>query len=161
MSAIPVSLATEDELSEVVLLRILADLRRYAVGTAYRRGGSGYLQRTVPGWNRAAKGIPFVVLTDLDECECPARLIANWLSVPRHPNLLLRVAVREVEAWPLPDRANLARYLAVREDAIPTDSEGLADPKATLASPEPAFVPSDSPGLRRRTTGNHHGRGLC
>jgi hypothetical protein len=61
MTLIPINLATEDELSEVTLLRILKDLDRYAVGAAYRRGGFGYLRRTIDGWNRAARGIPTTV----------------------------------------------------------------------------------------------------
>ena len=102
---IPVNLATEDELSEAVLRRLLdhAD-RGYAIGTAYGRRGFGYLRRTITGWNRAAQFVPFIVLTDLDRRPCPTELIEDWLREARHPNLLLRVAVREVEAWLLADR---------------------------------------------------------
>jgi hypothetical protein len=134
MIGIPVNLAIEDELSEVVLLRILGYLRRYAVGAAHRRGGYGYLKTTIPAWNRAAKGVPIVVLTDLDDWACPAELMANWLTAPRHQNLIFRVAVREVESWLLADRENFSRFLAVREALIPTNSDGLADPKAALVS---------------------------
>ncbi len=132
MSLIPINLATEDELSEVVLFRILTHLSRYAVGNAYRRGGFGYLRRTISGWNRAAKGVPFLVLTDLDRDECPIKLIEAWLPGPRHPNLLFRVAVREVEAWLLADRTNFSLYIAVPEILLPADADELADPKATL-----------------------------
>src|SRR5690349_4586801 len=110
MSLIPVNLATEDELSEVVLRKILAHLNRYAVGNCYRRGGFGYLQRTISGWNRAARGIPVIVLTDLDQCACPPNLLNNWLNAPCHPNLLFRVAVREVEAWLLADPVHLSQF---------------------------------------------------
>lgn len=132
MSLIPINLATEDELSEITLLRILKHLNRYAIGTAYRRGGYGYLRRTIHGWNRAATGIPFVVLTDLDDRECPAKLIADWLQAPRHPNLIFRIAVREVESWLLADPANLSRFLGVPEKIMPVDSDRLADPKAKI-----------------------------
>ena len=117
---IPVHLATEDELSEAVLRRLLASANRgYAIGAAYGRGGFGYLRRTIPGWNRAARTAPFVVLTDLDRCPCPPDLIGDWLKEPRHPNLMLRVAVREVESWLLAGRLNLAQYLYVAEKWIP------------------------------------------
>jgi hypothetical protein len=132
MNPIPVSLATEDELSEVILFRILAGLERFAVGTAYRRGGYGYLRRTIHGWNSAAVGQPFIVLTDLDICECPPRLISDWLKVPQHPNLLFRVAVREVEAWLLADRRNLSEFLGISARIIPENPDNLLDPKATL-----------------------------
>src|SRR5580658_879547 len=100
MSVIPINLATEDELSEAVLRRLLGFAERgYEIGIVYRRGGFGYLRRTVRGWNRAAPGIPFMVLTDLDHHPCPRALIDDWLTEPQHPNFLFRVAVREVEAW--------------------------------------------------------------
>jgi hypothetical protein len=130
---IPVNLATEDELSEAVLRRLLdhAD-RGYAVGTAYGRRGFGYLRNTITNWNRAARFVPFVVLADLDLRPCAPELINDWLTEPRHPNLLLRVAVREVEAWLLADRSNFARYLHVSEKWVPVNSDGLLDPKAAL-----------------------------
>jgi hypothetical protein len=106
---IPVNLATEDELSESVLRRLLAHADKgYSVGAAYGRRGFGYLRRTITGWNRAARFVPWVVLTDLDRGTCPAALIDEWLTEPKHPNLLLRVAVREVEAWLLADRSTFS-----------------------------------------------------
>ena len=133
MSVIPVNLGAEDELSEAVLRRLLDFARRgYEIGIAYRRGGFGYLRRTIGGWNRAARSIPFIVLADLDAHPCPRVLIDDWLTEPQHQNLLFRVAVREVEAWLLADSRKLSQYLLVRENLIPTDPEGLSDPKGTL-----------------------------
>jgi len=130
---IPVHLATEDELSEWVLRRLLDHANRgYAIGTAYGRRGFGYLRGTIANWNRAARFVPFVVLTDLDTGACPTELIEGWLKGPKHPNLLLRVAVREVEAWLLADRSALAQYLRVTEKWVPGNPDGLRDPKAAL-----------------------------
>lgn len=76
MNHIPVNLAVEDELSEAVLRRLLTEANRgFIVGTVYGRSGYGYLRRTIAGWNRAAKGVPTVVLTDLDNEEC-----APWVA---------------------------------------------------------------------------------
>jgi hypothetical protein len=133
MSSVPVNLAIEDELSEAVLRRLLAGAKRdYAVGTAYGRSGYGYLRKTIGGWNRAARGIPFVVLTDLDRADCAPSLMSEWLGVPKHPNLIFCVAVREVEAWLLSDSIRLAKYLGCAVHKMPADPEGLADPKRTL-----------------------------
>jgi len=130
---IPVNLATEDELSESVLRRLLAHADKgYSVGAAYGRRGFGYLRRTITGWNRAARFVPWVVLTDLDRGTCPAALIDEWLTEPKHPNLLLRVAVREVEAWLLADRSTFAQYLRVAEKWVPVNPDGLQAPKAAL-----------------------------
>lgn len=130
---IPINLAVEDELSEAVLRRLLdhAD-RDYQVGQSYRRGGYGYLRRTIEGWNRAARGIPFIVLTDLDRATCPPELIRQWLTNPQHPNLLFRIAIREVESWLLADSGELPSYLNVRVDRMPNDPDGLADAKRAI-----------------------------
>lgn len=132
MSLIPINLAIEDELSEVVLLKLLASSNRYAVGSCFRRGGYGYLKKTIEGWNKAAKSIPFVVLTDLDKSACPTALLENWLPGPRNSNLLFRVAVKEVESWLLADRVNLSSFLKIPDLPLPENSDLLPNPKKTL-----------------------------
>ena len=62
----------------------------------------------------------------------PRALIENWLSVPKHNNLLFRVAVREIEAWLLADSKGLAGYLAVKPGLVPKNPEALPDPKRNL-----------------------------
>lgn len=134
MNHIPIDLAVEDALTEAVLRRIVASCgNRYAVGSVYRRGGNGYLRKTIQGWNRAAKGKPFLLVTDLDAVACPSLLIQEWLGeTPKHQNLLFRVAVREIDAWLLADRDGLSRHLAVKTALVPTSPEDLPDPKCTL-----------------------------
>jgi|SRR5271165_2070746 len=130
---IPINLALEDALIESLLLRILATIpARYATRTIYNRGGYGYLKRTINGFNNAAKGIPFLVATDLDRYECPPALVNDWLTSPKHHNLLIRVAVREAEAWVLADREGLARFLGISAARVPGDVEAQPDPKETL-----------------------------
>lgn len=133
MSPIPIDLAVEDPLSEAVLRRMLERCgQNYAVGAVYNRGGNGYLRTRIRGWNTAAKGKPFLLVTDLDSAACPSALIEDWLSVPKHRNLLFRVAVREIEAWLLADTTGLAAYLAVKPGLVPKRPEDLPDPKRKL-----------------------------
>jgi len=165
MDPIPVHLAVEDSLSEAVLRRILkGSERQYEVGTCYRKGGYGYLKRNIVGFNNAAKGTPFVVLTDLDRATCAPNLIRQWLPVPRHPNLLLRIAVREVEAWLLADRGGFSDFLGIGEDRIPRDADGIPDPKVCLInlarrsrrrSLRDAIVPAE--GITARQGPNYDG----
>jgi hypothetical protein len=56
--SIPINIATEDELSEAVLLELLAHVNReYVVGVAYRRFGNGYLKkRAMAGTMRPGVG---------------------------------------------------------------------------------------------------------
>lgn len=135
MSAIPIQLAVEDLISEIVLRTLLnRSKKEYYVGTVFNHGGFGYLRRTAPGWNSAAKGTPFLMLTDLDEHICPTELITDWLTQPKHSNFLFRVAVREVETWILADRKNFAAFLGVSSTVFPTSPEALTNPKETLVS---------------------------
>lgn len=133
MDVIPVNLATEDELSEMTLRRLLLHAGRgYAIGNAYGRRGFGYLRNTINDWNRAARHLPFIVLTDLDQYPCATALLDDWLSGPLHDNLLLRIAVREVESWLLADRANLAEFLHTQIKHLPTQPDLIPDSKAAL-----------------------------
>ena len=133
MSPIPINLAVEDPLSEIVLRKNFRDSNKtYAAGTCFCRGGSGYLKKNIQGFNNAAKATPFLVLTDLDKTECPPILLQEWLPRPKYPNLLLRVAVREVEAWLLAHREAFARFLGIQRQLIPHGVDDLPYPKLFL-----------------------------
>jgi hypothetical protein len=130
---IPLNVAVEDELTQSLLVKVLSVIpNEYATRTFYNRGGNGYLRRNINGFNRAARGIPFLIGTDLDRYECPAALVQDWLLGPKHHNLLLRVAVREAEAWLLADKDNLATFLGIRSILIRDDVEAIPDPKREL-----------------------------
>ncbi len=133
MESIYINLVVEDELSEAVLRKML--LRSgwpYIVQNCFSNRGFGYIKRTIKGFNNGAKSIPYIVLTDLDNNDCPMSLINAWLPVPRHPNLIFRVAVREVEAWLIADRNNLAKFFGIQLDLLPHQPEEITDPKAEL-----------------------------
>ena len=120
-------------LSEVVAKRLLIDSgRNFCIGAVYNRGGNGYLRKTVPGWNNAAKSIPFFLLTDLDAAVCPSTLLSSWLPGTIQQNLIFRVAVREVESWLLSDSASFSNFLGLSKSRIPQRPDELQDPKATL-----------------------------
>ncbi len=130
---IPINIAVEDFLSEMVLKVMLEQSgRRFAVGACLGRTGFGYLKKNIAGFNKAAKGTPFLMLADLDQAECPPVLIQEWLPVPKHNNLLFRIAVREVESWLLAHRKAFAGFLGIRENLIPSQPDELGDPKSAL-----------------------------
>jgi hypothetical protein len=145
---IPVILAVEDVLSERILRRLLETSgRNYQVSQVMSRGGFGYLRSKIAAINKSAKALPFVVLTDLDNGVCASGLIQDWLQTPQNPNLIFRVAVREVEAWLLGDREGFSRFLKVSPDRIPEMPELLPDPKQTLVEIAARSGKSD---MRRR-----------
>jgi hypothetical protein len=131
---IPIDLLVEDDLSEAVTRKVLACAAHpYAIGHAYGKSGFGYLKSRVLGFNQAARSTPYCLLTDLDRAECPPALIADWLGpVTRHPNLIFRVAVREVEAWLLAHREAFAAFAGIRTAHVPANVEEIDDPKRCL-----------------------------
>ena len=98
--------------------------------------GFGQIKSNLPAYNHAASNRPFFVLTDLDVHDaCPGGVWTQWMAgESRHPNLLFRVAVKEVEAWLLADRANLADFLEVPESLVPIAIEAVADPKLEIVA---------------------------
>ena len=130
---IPINLAAEDLLSEAVLRKMVSHTRRsFHVGYCYCRGGIGYIKRTLPGFNNAAKGTPFLVLIDLDTAQCAPAKLREYLPIPKQHNLLLRVAVKEVESWLLADAVNFARFLGISQSRIPQVVEEIDNPKELL-----------------------------
>jgi hypothetical protein len=129
-----VNLAVEDELSEAVARKLVrASGGQLAVANTYRRGGYGYLKSKIQAFNNASRFTPFFVLTDLDAGGCAPELVAGWLGgVERQENLLLRVAVREVEAWLLADRTGFGKFLGLSPDALPEKTDAIKDPKREL-----------------------------
>ena len=136
MTDIIINLVVEDALSEAVVREILRQSgRSFVIASCSNRRGSGNIKNIISGLNNAAKGTPYFVLTDLDNIECPLALISNWLSQQsRHPNLIFRVAVREVEAWVLADRQAFSRFLGLPIQSIPNDVDSISDPKQFLVN---------------------------
>ncbi|MBY6240914.1 DUF4276 family protein [Methylosinus sp. Sm6] len=126
--------ATEDELSEAVVCRLVVEATGSEAGVrAVRKDGYGYLRRSIDKFCATARRAPVIVLTDLDAASCPPVLIREWFGAKtRPPNLVFRVAVREVEAWLLADREGLGTFLHISPQKIVADPESLRDPKRYL-----------------------------
>jgi len=132
MCDIPINLVYEDELSGAVLSHLLSLTGRYTIGTPYRSGGFGWIKNRINGLNRAAQGMAWLVLTDLDRRECVPALIEEWFDGPLHSNMIFRVAVQEVEAWILGSREEFAGFAGISIDHIPQDVDSISDPKELL-----------------------------
>lgn len=127
--------ATEDELSEAVAIRLLAEAGVQSEMTRLmRKNGNGYLKKRLDQCNKsAASGFKVFMLTDLDNGACAADLVQKWFGRrSRERNFLLRVAVREVEAWLMADREAFAKFIGVSVAKVSREVEVLADPKREL-----------------------------
>jgi hypothetical protein len=96
--------------------------------------GKGQLDKILPGYNRAARGLPWFVLRDMDhDAPCAGALVAKLLPEQK-PFMCLRIAVRAIEAWLMADPETLAVFLHVSPAHIPANPEGEQDPKTTIVN---------------------------
>ena len=129
----PVSAVVEGIVDEAVVKRLLAE-KGIPPGETYGKQGKDYIRKKVNAYNSAAHHAPWIVLVDLDEdAQCAPPLRASWLPKPA-PFMCFRIAVREVEAWLLADRARIAAFLHGAVSAGPRSPEELPDPKETVVN---------------------------
>ena len=128
-------LVAEDVLSMAVMQRLLADCQReFCVHTPIISGGVDAIRKRVPVYRNACRVLPHVLLIDLDRTACAAELLQSWGLTQKMQSLLVRVAVRTVEAWLLADALGLAEQLKVSPSKIPSHPETLENPKQTLVN---------------------------
>lgn len=139
-----IALATEDELSEAIGLRLIADSPFHEADVLpLRRNGSGYLKSKVESWRQLAGQQVVLLLTDLDQIDCPVALRNEWLGTRPVPDrLLLRIAVREIESWVLADHDAMRKLIGDRGKLPPAPDE-LGDPKAFLLNMVRKYAPRD------------------
>ena len=130
-----VYLATEDELSEAVGLRLLYEHKIFTQTQPklLRKDGFGYLRSKMDSWKQLAQRELVVLLTDLDRIVCPVALLDDWLGTSRvcPDNLIFRIAEREVEAWLLADHKAFKQLMGQKVQP-PHEPDALPDPKQFL-----------------------------
>ena len=132
MTAIYLTLAVEDYLSEAVARKMLLQSdRNYCVTNCLGKKGFGYLKAKINVFNDASKTSPFFVLTDQD-FGCAPEKIKSWLDGSPNSNFIFRIAVMEIEAWVMADRNAFSEFLSISAEKLPYRMDELADPKQFL-----------------------------
>lgn len=128
-----VSAAVEGPVDEAVVRRLIAEVGG-SPGKVFGKTGKSSLKNRIKSYNDAARFQPWFVLVDLDQdADCAPNLCRQWL--PRiSARLCFRVAVREVEAWLLADREQIAKFLSVSKASVPNDPESERDPKQIMVN---------------------------
>jgi len=129
----PVALqaVVEDMAGEAALIRLASDTGLPAP-RIHVKNGKTQIDRRLRSYNQAARWAVWIVLRDLDtDAECAPDLIKRLIP-DRHRNLIVRVAVRAVEAWFPADSSGLGRFLRIPAHVVPQEPEKLMDPKAVL-----------------------------
>lgn len=136
LSRHPLRVLAEGHLEEAVAQR-LARGCGFFVDKVFGKHGWSYVQGRIRALNEAASLAPHLALVDLMDVrprpDCPASLVRAWLP-NRHPNMLFRVVVRELESWLLADREGIADLLHVPLTRVPRLPEEEPDPKRALVN---------------------------
>jgi len=129
-----VLVGVEDALSESVARMLVAEAGFDLMQCTFTgKRGLGFLKSNLPSYFSAAKRRPVFLVTDLDDAACAPSLVVEWMrGKVRAQNFMLRVAVREIEAWLLADRTGINRFLGIPLKRIARAPEEVADPKKEL-----------------------------
>jgi hypothetical protein len=128
-----ITIAVEGLADEPVVRKILATAG-HDVAHAYVLHGKHTLDRSLPGYNNAARHAPWLVLRDLDhDADCAPTLLGQLLPQPA-ALMRFRIAVRALEAWLLADAGSLSRFIGVSSRFFPPDPDALEDPKLELVN---------------------------
>lgn len=140
MSLIPLNVVIEDDLSLELVKQVLIKTNSSFIidkvwpDTTRNKAsrGNGYIFKKIKGFNNAANHSHFLVLTDLDTRECAPSFRAELVPQGCNKNMILRIAVREVEAWVLADRPGFADFLGIALKSLPDNMDDIKDPKELL-----------------------------
>lgn len=130
-----VYLAAEDTPGLAVGRKLVAEQPPLSVWREENARGFGKLRTKTPNYDQmGARGLPVLMLTDLDTAQCPSDKLTAWLGNAPSRGFLFRICVREIEAWLLADRVAMAEFLDINPVKVPPAPELLPDPKAKLIS---------------------------
>lgn len=128
-----IALVVEDVLSLSVMEKVMAHTERgYTVVRPLVERGVDNIRKSIAKYRNASHVLAHVVLTDLDNAPCAPFLRQQWGVATLPDAMLFRVAVREVEAWVLADRAGFANFAGIPTSKVSQAPETLADPKQVL-----------------------------
>jgi hypothetical protein len=128
-----IAVVAEDLLTQAVLHKCISELRPdYSVARTDVKGGRGNVQRELRAYAALAQVMPVFIGVDLDSDDCAPTLLGDWGRLPPQAGFLLRVAVREIEAWVLADERRVASFIGASPNDVPKRPDQLADPKRSL-----------------------------
>lgn len=145
MTPVPITIAVEGLTDIPVASRLLAACG-HSLGAVHDCRGKSQLDARLHAYNLAAQHSPWLVMRDLDRDSICAPTLVGLLLPNPVPKMIFRVAVHDMEAWLLADRAAMAHALRVRESAIPIDPDNLVSAKVALVN---IARGSRSPSIRR------------
>lgn len=131
--ACPITLAVEGATDAVVARRLLDEAGLEPM-YEYVKNGKAALDRSLPGYNNAARFSCWLVLRDLDtDADCAPALRNKLLPAPS-ARMRLHIPVHAVEAWLMGDAEAFSRFFSVSLRQIPANPEVIPDPKRAVVN---------------------------
>lgn len=134
----------EDEATKAVLNKILSFVNgksdnRFCMQPGFPSitRGFGKLKKTAKSFvDTTRNGCWAIFITDLDNIDSIQSLCNEWFSLPCFrllpPQMVFRVAVREVESWIMADVQGISEFFNIHESNFSDDPDSLPDPKQYL-----------------------------
>src|SRR5205809_143115 len=119
----PITLAVEGTTDAAVAKRLL-DEAGLEPGPEYVKGGKGALDKSLIGYNNAARFSCWLVLRDLDrDADCAPALCQKLLAAPA-THMRLHIPVRAIEAWLLAGAKAISDFLSIAQTRVPANPCG-------------------------------------
>jgi len=135
LNSLPIYLFAEDVVCEQLGLAIVRHVDPTVHVTSRITSGFGRIRNDVSKYRQLARRAPVIIITDLDDRDCPVRMLGEWNVLPSSgTRLCFRVAVRECESWVLADASGIGRHFGLSPSAVPALPDELPDPKQALLS---------------------------
>lgn len=129
----PIHFLVEGATDEMVAKRLLTHAG-FVPGETFGRSGKADLLVRLPKYNQAARRNIWFALVDLDnDAVCASQAIARWLPA-KEEGMMLRVAVKAIEAWLMADVESMAAFLHVSPSLFPDNPDEEANPKEKLVN---------------------------
>jgi len=128
-----VNLVVEDEVHERIARKVVEQrLSGFNIHRVFGLRGNQYIKKNIRSFNEASRQRPYIILTDLDNVECPPIMYSKWVTFKKNRNLIFNIVVREAEAWLLADINSFSTYFGVPKSRIRRDVEQITRPKEYL-----------------------------
>ena len=127
-----VGLLVEGELDATVGAALLRDAG-LDPGVTYGKKGWHYIRERVQGFNNSSDYYPILAIVDFMDLpeNCPSEVRSSWIQ-NQSPNLVFRLAEREIESWLLADRKGFAKFLGISQSRMPDAPDSEPDPKSKV-----------------------------
>ncbi len=124
-------IAFEDALQKSVILKIFNSMPiKINISGQFSKGGNGYLRSNLKTFVNISNRVPFFLLTDLDNKNCPIALMESWGYNSPSKNFIFRIAVKEVESWLLADHQGVKSLFGDRiSNKLHSNCDSIDNPK--------------------------------